>query len=123
MSHCPPPPSSLFANIPARPSPAPLFFRVATKDTVVGGYTVKSGSAVVMSAAQLGKDPEYWGGTAPSHFDPHRGPPSHPFAYLPFGAGTRVCLGSRTAMAQVPAIVAAVAECASSQVKNYPPNT
>jgi cytochrome P450 len=94
--------------------PAPLFFRVATADAVVGGYPIKKGAAIIMSAAQLGRDPSQWGNDA-DEFRPQRFliprtemPQRDAFAYLPFGAGPRACLGSRVAMAEIPSIVAAI---------------
>jgi unspecific monooxygenase len=58
-------------------------------------YTVPSGTAVLFSPYLLHHDPRWW--DQPGHFDPQRWlgtrPPHAPYAYLPFGAGPRVCLG------------------------------
>lgn len=121
--------------------PAPLFFRVASEETTLGdNYTIPKGSAVIMSASWLGKDPDYWG--SDSHifkperfiknperidkdgvikdcdevFDEKRGKVSlerHSFSYAPFGAGPRACLGARVVMEGVPNVVAAIVAAAS----------
>jgi cytochrome P450 len=58
-------------------------------------YTVPSHTAVLFSPYLLHRDPRWW--DRPDHFDPERWldsrPPHAPYAYLPFGAGPRVCLG------------------------------
>ena len=42
---------------------------------------------------------------APERFDPGH-PPRHRFAYFPFGAGPRQCVGAQFAMLEVPLIAA-----------------
>lgn len=96
--------------------PAPLFFRVAAQDTTLGGFAIRKGAAIVMSARQLGRDKLQWGSDA-EMFKPERflkasvfsgDSGRHPFSYLPFSAGPRACLGGRVAMAEVPAIVSSI---------------
>ncbi len=46
----------------------------------------------------LHRSPAFW--TQPTLFDPERflrGEPSNPWAFLPFGAGTRACIGNKLA--------------------------
>jgi unspecific monooxygenase len=58
-------------------------------------YTVPPRTAVLFSPYLLHHDPRWW--DRPGDFDPGRWlgprPPHTPHAYLPFGAGPRVCLG------------------------------
>jgi unspecific monooxygenase len=58
-------------------------------------YTVLPRTAVLFSPYLLHHDPRWW--DRPGRFDPRRWlggrPPHAPYAYLPFGAGPRVCLG------------------------------
>jgi cytochrome P450 len=70
----------------------------ASPTTVQGGdraAAVPSHTAVLFSPYLLHHDPRWW--DRPDHFDPQRWldtrPPHAPYAYLPFGAGPRVCLG------------------------------
>jgi unspecific monooxygenase len=58
-------------------------------------HTVPPHTAVLFSPYLLHHDPRWW--DRPGDFDPQRWlgarPPHAPYAYLPFGAGPRVCLG------------------------------
>jgi unspecific monooxygenase len=58
-------------------------------------YTVPPRTAVLFSPYLLHHDPRWW--DRPGQFDPRRWldtrSPHAPYAYLPFGAGPRVCLG------------------------------
>jgi len=75
--------------------PVWLLPRIAQADDEIGGYHVPAGSDVVVVPYTLHRHPEFW--TDPERFDPERftaaeRPPR--YAYLPFGAGPRFCIGS-----------------------------
>lgn len=77
--------------------PVWLLPRVAQADDVIGGYHVPAGSDVVVVPYTLHRHPEFW--TDPETFDPHRFDPENPagrprYAYIPFGAGPRFCIGN-----------------------------
>ena len=77
--------------------PVWLLPRVAQADDVIGGYHVPAGSDVVVVPYTLHRHPEFW--TDPEKFDPHRFDPENPagrprYAYIPFGAGPRFCIGN-----------------------------
>ncbi len=77
--------------------PVWLLPRVAQADDVIGGYPVPAGSDVVVVPYTLHRHPEFW--TDPETFDPHRFDPENPagrprYAYIPFGAGPRFCIGN-----------------------------
>ncbi len=70
------------------------------RDTTIGvaldeHHTLPAGTAVLFSPYLLHHDPRFW--HQPDRFEPQRWletrPPHAPYAYLPFGAGPRVCLG------------------------------
>ena len=72
-------------------------------------YTIPAKSWVHMPIVQLHRDPEQW--PEPDKFDPDRFQPEvaalrHPYAYLPFSAGSRNCIGQRFALMEIKTIVA-----------------
>jgi cytochrome P450 len=88
--------------------PAWTISREAIADTTVGGYTVKSGTTVVLSQWVMHRHPRYWNN--PTEFNPDRfanAASSHDgrspsgsrpkFAYFPFGGGARQCIGDQFA--------------------------
>lgn len=75
--------------------------RVAQQDDVVGGYRVPKGSDVLICPYTLHRHPAFW--DRPARFDPERFAPEAKqgrprYAYLPFGAGRRFCVGSNLGM-------------------------
>ncbi|CAG2178329.1 unnamed protein product [Oppiella nova] len=62
------------------------------------GITIPKGTTVEIFIYALHRDPDFW--PNPHDFIPDRfvEPTHHPYAYLPFGAGPRVCIGQRFAM-------------------------
>lgn len=70
----------------------------------IAGYEVPAGADVLVCVAALHRNAAYW--TDPDRFDPSRFDPQcgarrHPFAYLPFGAGPRACIGSQLGTMEV----------------------
>lgn len=75
--------------------------RVATTDTVVAGAPIPSGTRLVLNVHGLHREPGWW--CRPDEFLPDRWEdprerPARRHAYLPFGAGPRVCPARGTAM-------------------------
>ncbi|KAL3861316.1 hypothetical protein ACJMK2_007352 [Sinanodonta woodiana] len=76
--------------------------RTLQEDTVVLGYRIPKGCIVVFPLYTLGRDEKVY--KDPHHFKPERwfrdpsSKNSHdPFAFIPFGFGTRMCIGRRIA--------------------------
>jgi cytochrome P450 len=70
-------------------------------DDVVGGQRIRRGDAIVIPIHSLHHDGRFW--DDPEVFDPTRFLPGnarshHRCAYLPFGAGRRVCAGKSFAV-------------------------
>ncbi len=89
--------------------PVPILPRRIEADDVLGNYKVKGGGEVFFSAYLLHRHPDFW--ENPETFDPNRFEreterKQHPFAYLPFGGGPRICLGNSFAMMEAVFIVA-----------------
>ncbi len=85
--------------------PAAGVARVARRDLDLAGLPIPARSLVVVPALALHRFPAWF--PDPDTFDPQRfiDPPTWPkLAYLPFGAGPRVCIGSH--LADVEALVA-----------------
>lgn len=84
--------------------PVWLFSRRAIDDDTLGGYHVPAGTNIFISPYLLHRSVEHW--DRPDEFVPDRFAPGaeaarHRFAYLPFSAGPRFCIGSGFAMAEM----------------------
>lgn len=76
--------------------PAWVVGREALEDVEIGGYTIPRGAMVFASQWLLHRDGRFF--DEPLRFDPDRWLPEreatlHRYAYFPFGAGTRKCIG------------------------------
>lgn len=79
--------------------------RVAVEADEIDGYPIAPGTTVVSLTYMLHRHPDFW--PEPERFDPERfaADPAargqgarHPFAWVPFGAGQRLCIGRDFAM-------------------------
>lgn len=88
-----------------------LLTRTAMRRTTIGEYRVDPGQEVLVSPYILHTDERFW--PRPERFEPERwmtGQRPHPrHTYLPFGAGPRICPGSRLAMSQLVVLTASLA--------------
>lgn len=91
--------------------------RSPVSDCEIGGYRVPAGSTILMSQWIMHHDPRYY--PEPERFDPDRwleerspGTPSGipKFAYFPFGAGPRTCIGASFAMMEAVLVLATTAQ-------------
>ncbi|MFD6949689.1 MULTISPECIES: cytochrome P450 [unclassified Nocardiopsis] len=85
--------------------------RRALADDEIGGYRVPAGSDVLICPYTLHRRPDSW--EDPDRFDPDRFGPGrrdgrHRYAYIPFGAGPRVCVGSNLGMMEAVFVLAVV---------------
>jgi cytochrome P450 len=92
--------------------PGWVLVRQAVEPVVLEGYTLPAGSVVAVCPYLLHRDPRYW--VNPQGFDPDRFDASlfggYPrFAYLPFSAGARSCVGRAFARMEMQIIVASIA--------------
>jgi cytochrome P450 len=91
--------------------PAWTLGRRALQDYHWGGYDIPANSLVLMSQWVMHRDPRYWPNAA--EFDPARwldeARDRPRFAYFPFGAGNRVCIGESFAWTEAILLVAAIA--------------
>ena len=85
--------------------------RNVLENDMIGGYHIPAGSALEISPFVTHRHPDFW--ENPESFDPDRftsqRSASRPqYAYLPFGGGQRLCIGSHLAMLEAQVIVARV---------------
>nr|XP_029733570.1 probable cytochrome P450 4ac1 isoform X1 [Aedes albopictus] len=91
--------------------PVPFISRLITEDVRYDGKFVPKGTIMNVEIYDLHRDPEQF--PDPERFDPDRFLPEQvqrrsPYAYVPFSAGPRNCIGQRFAMLELKAILTAV---------------
>ncbi len=88
--------------------PAFVIVRRALGEDAAGGIPVPKESLVVIAPWVLHRHRRFW--AAPQRFDPSRflpgAPPPLRFAYMPFGAGPRTCVGAPFALTELVLVVA-----------------
>jgi cytochrome P450 len=93
--------------------PAYLTSRLAVRDTTLGGHRIAEGTDVVANIWAMQRRAEYF--PEPDRFDPARFEPAAEKniprgAYVPFGAGARVCIGNNFALMEGQIILATLAQ-------------
>ncbi|XP_077426639.1 cytochrome P450 4V2-like isoform X2 [Vanacampus margaritifer] len=89
----------------------PFFARTIREDTKINGFTVPSGTNALIMTYSLHRDPRYF--PEPEEFRPERflsenlaGRP--PYAYIPFSAGLRNCIGQRFAIMEEKVVLSSI---------------
>jgi cytochrome P450 len=87
--------------------------RQAVEDTAVGDYLIPKDRLIFVSPYVMHRRPEFF--PDPERFDPERFTPGNEkelprYAYVPFGAGPRVCIGNSFAMMEAHLILATIAQ-------------
>src|ERR1700677_2513071 len=93
--------------------PAHTFGRQPIAADEVLGHRIPAGAEVLIMPWLLHRKPSLW--EKPDRFDPERFAPERAaarprFAYIPFGAGPRICIGAAFAMAEATLILATIAQ-------------
>jgi cytochrome P450 len=88
-----------------------ILTRQALGEDSVGGYHVPAGVDVLICPYTLHRHPGFW--DAPERFDPERfdaeASAQRPrYAYIPFGAGPRYCVGNNLGMMEAAFVLAMV---------------
>jgi cytochrome P450 len=94
-------------------SPIHSLSRVALEDDTIGGYHVPAGATIYVSLYATHRLPSLW--PDPDRFDPERFTADEVarrprFAFIPFAAGHRNCVGASTAMVELKLAVAMIAQ-------------
>jgi cytochrome P450 len=93
--------------------PAYIASRRALRDVEIDGYAVPKDGVVLFSSYTLHRREEYF--PQPERFDPERFTPEREkqlprYAYIPFGAGPRICIGLYFAMMEGHLLLATLAQ-------------
>ncbi|OLF10322.1 cytochrome P450 [Actinophytocola xanthii] len=92
--------------------PVWILTRRALGEDVVGGYRVPAGADVMVCPYTMHRHPSFW--TEPDRFDPDRFDPDRPndrprYAFIPFGAGPRFCVGNHLGLMEATFVLAMLA--------------
>lgn len=92
--------------------PAPTLSRMALADDEIEGVKIAAGSTVIISPYVVHRHRTLW--SEPDYFRPERFLPLardqiDRYAFIPFGAGPRVCIGQRFAMHEAVIVLATLA--------------
>ncbi|MFH8589294.1 cytochrome P450 [Streptomyces celluloflavus] len=92
-------------------NPGGITIRRAVDDVELCGYHFPGGTEFIFSALVLHRNPRYFPG--PLRFDPDRWLPDRPpvprGAFVPFGAGSHMCIGESYARAEMTTVAATIA--------------
>ena len=93
--------------------PAYALSRFCNQKDSIGGYGLPENSVVTLSPFVTHRQPEFWPNPLafePERFAPQAGNGRHRFAYIPFGAGPRQCIGEGFALTEGILVAAAIAQ-------------
>jgi cytochrome P450 len=105
--------------------PAPFYVRDSIAEDELGGFKTQ-GLSVLLSPYYTHRHPEFW--ENPLEFNPDRWKPEqdanrHPYAYHPFAAGQRVCIGNNFSLLESHILLSLLArEYAPRLAPGFTPN-
>ncbi len=94
-------------------SPVAIVARDAVEEDEIKGYRIPAGSMVIITPFNTHRHPDYWEKPYdfyPDHFTPDRVAARPRYAYYPFGAGPRICIGMHFAMMEAILVLAETAQ-------------
>ncbi|XP_034235005.1 probable cytochrome P450 4ac1 [Thrips palmi] len=91
--------------------PVPWTARIVKEATDFAGHKLPADTTIMLNIIGCPRDPKHW--PDPTRFDPDRFSAEqcakrHPYAFLPFSAGMRNCIGGRYAMMVMKTTLAAL---------------
>ena len=92
--------------------PAWILGRKALAEDEIGGFMIPANAVIAISPYVVHRHPDFWEAAEvfdPERFSPERSVNRHRFAYIPFGAGPRQCIGNNLAMLEAQLIITMVA--------------
>lgn len=90
--------------------PVPFLGRTAMAETTLGPYQIPERTEVALSPYVTHRLPEIW--PNPRRFEPERWDACDPTAYeyLPFGAGSRMCIGAGFALVEIKVVLSMIVQ-------------
>ncbi len=89
--------------------PAWITDRISTEEDEINGYPIPKNSMMVPFIYGVHHHPDFWNDPEkfdPSRFEKEKVKQRHPYAYLPFGGGPRLCIGNNFAMMEMQLVIA-----------------
>jgi len=93
--------------------PVHIFSREALADDEISGQRIAAGSFITIASWLLHRHELYWENPKafqPDRFLPPRVQQVHQFAYIPFGAGSRICMGKHLGLLEATLLLAQIAQ-------------
>jgi cytochrome P450 len=93
--------------------PAWVISRRAVEEDEVLGYPIPTGALIIISPYVVHRRPDFWEDAAnfiPARFSSETEGKRHRFAYIPFGGGPRLCIGSNFAAVEAHLIMAMITQ-------------
>nr|KAG5713251.1 hypothetical protein BaRGS_007778 [Batillaria attramentaria] len=90
-------------------TPVPFIQRELTQDTEIDGNVAPAGTVVTILIYNLHHNPTVWEDSMefrPERFSEENNNTRHPYAFVPFSAGPRNCIGQNFAMHEMKIIMA-----------------
>jgi len=94
-------------------TPVWILSREANGADSLRDYIINAGDRIIFSPYMVHRHKDFW--QEPEQFSPERfdSPPTHKFAYFPFGGGPRVCIGEHFALMEITILLVTI-------LKNFP---
>ena len=92
-------------------SPVPFIIRGLAEDTGLDKYSVPAGAHINVSILDCHRNRDHWENALefdPDRFSAENSEGRHPFAFVPFSAGPRNCIGQKLAMDEMQTVIASI---------------
>ncbi|XP_076622973.1 putative cytochrome P450 4aa1 isoform X1 [Colletes latitarsis] len=89
----------------------PIIARILGEDVKIGKHVIPAGCGVLISPFSTHRLPHHFPDPEafkPERFSPENSEKRHPYAYLPFSAGPRNCIGYKFAMLEMKSMISAI---------------